>query len=248
MKISSLASVALQGLGVYGAVNGGSGCYTCMLIGSWIDQYTRGNGISYSDGLNQVCQLLPDILGTMCNIVKEKGGDYIIEGFEAGHTVDTLCHCTGGCRVDEGYQMCHLFPLPNRTPDCPMMPELSKLMSGVFEARGALTDWCSEHENVDFCQNLNNLLDDLVVIEDRLDRHVAALDDDIDGFSTTGPLRGYWWKGIDLNDDDSQVYPGRYPIGEDSRISHYLLDNISNRHNLRHSSTNHCSVPNLFSF
>ena len=36
------------------------------------------------------------------------------------------------------------------------------------------------------------------IIVDRLDRNVAAKDDDGDGFSDIGTLRGYWWKGIDL--------------------------------------------------
>lgn len=36
------------------------------------------------------------------------------------------------------------------------------------------------------------------IIVDRLDRNVAAKDDDEDGFSDIGTLRGYWWKGIDL--------------------------------------------------
>ena len=50
---------------------------------------------------------------------------------------------------------------------------------------------------------------------DRLDRHVAAKDTDNDGFSDIGALRGYWWKGIDFEDEDNQVYPGRFPENGD---------------------------------
>ena len=58
---------------------------------------------------------------------------------------------------------------------------------------------------------LSNLVDGLEDVADRLDRHVAAKDDDNDGFSDIGALRGYWWKGIDFEDEDNQVYPGRFP-------------------------------------
>ena len=58
---------------------------------------------------------------------------------------------------------------------------------------------------------MSNLVDGLLNVADRLDRHVAAKDDDDDGFSDIGALRGYWWKGIDFEDKDNQVYPGRFP-------------------------------------
>jgi hypothetical protein len=49
-------------LGLLGAINGkngGSDCYTCMVIGSWVDQYTRGNGMTdYKLGLAEICPML----------------------------------------------------------------------------------------------------------------------------------------------------------------------------------------------
>ena len=153
---------------------------------------------------------MPDILGTLCKQVQNEFGDYIVESFKMGHSPDTLCHCLGQCRVDSGQEMCHFYPKPSGRPVCPIMNEL-KLESVKNDMRETLVDWCKDHQNIEACQGLINLVDGLEVVADRLDRHVAAKDDDNDGFSDIGALRGYWWKGTDFEDEDNQVYPGRFP-------------------------------------
>ena len=90
-----------------------------MLIGSWIDQYSRGNNIRYSEGFRNVCQKLPGILESLCGDLAEDIGDYVEQAFDMGHTVDTLCYCTGDCFISEGHHMCNFYPLPDFYPDCP---------------------------------------------------------------------------------------------------------------------------------
>ena len=109
--------------------------------------------------------------------------------------------------------MCHFHPLPSKTPDCPIIDE--KKFENVKNAlRESLIDWCRDHQNIQVCQALVNLFDEIQVILkftplsvlkgyfkiiiDRLDRNIAVKDDDQDGFSNIGTLRGYWWKGTDL--------------------------------------------------
>ena len=108
---------------------------------------------SYENGLNDVCFILPDILGTLCKQVQNEFGDYIVEAFKMGHSPDTLCHCLGQCRVDPGQEMCHFYPKPSGRPVCPIMNQ-SKLEKVKNDMRETLIDWCKDHQNIEVCQGL----------------------------------------------------------------------------------------------
>ena len=79
-----------------------------------------------------------------------------------GHTPDTLCHCSGGCRVDPGHNMCHFYPLPSDTPKCPIIDQ-EKIENVKIDLRESLVDWCRENQNIQVCQGLINLFDELEV-------------------------------------------------------------------------------------
>ena len=109
-----------------------------------------------------MCFILPDVLGTLCKQVQNELGAYIVEAFKMGHNPDTLCHCLGNCRVDDGQEMCHFYPLPAKSLECPVIDE-SKLESVKTGLRETLVDWCKDHQNIQVCQGLNNLIEGLEV-------------------------------------------------------------------------------------
>ena len=102
--------------------------------------------------------------------IEDEFGDFIAEAFEMGHSPDTLCHCSGNCRVDPGQNMCHFYPLPSETPDCPIMNE-KKFENLKNDLRESLIDWCRDHQNIQVCQGLTNLFDEIEVTYPELYGH-----------------------------------------------------------------------------
>jgi len=46
--------------------NGGGTCVGCTIIASWFDQYSKSNDADFRSGISAVCEILPDILHTLC--------------------------------------------------------------------------------------------------------------------------------------------------------------------------------------
>ena len=113
-------------LGVKGSKNGGSNCYTCMIVGTWIDQYSRSNNVDHEQGLREICPMF-GLVEPVCEGLLVDLGSYIKEAFGNGHTVDTFCYCLGECYISEDYHMCNFFPLPENTPVCPEQTNNIKL-------------------------------------------------------------------------------------------------------------------------
>lgn len=50
--------------------------------------------------------------------------------------------------------------------------------------------------------------------------HLPLFDKDKDRFSPYGALRGYHWRGMDCNDDDATIYPGRAVTSHPASVDH----------------------------
>lgn len=82
-------------------------------------------------------------------------GDFIIDGFELGHTADTICYCLGVCYITEGYKMCNLYPIPHNIPDCPANAKSARNV--ITNVQKTYDTWCEDDRNADVCQGLNLL-------------------------------------------------------------------------------------------
>ena len=56
---------------------------------------TQANNVNFRESVHEICYILPDILGSLCDIIDQTLGDYIADAYELGNTADTLCYCIG---------------------------------------------------------------------------------------------------------------------------------------------------------
>lgn len=185
-------------------VNGGTTCAACTVLTGLVAQLVEVHNASTAEALGMLCSFLPDQFQDLCKDVVETVGPALIQLLEDKATPDMACHAIRLCKNDMG-QFCHLFPLPKHSSD-------QDISISVMSARKSVSDFLTAKPN------LSELLHDAVSIHfcdifkplcDALKNHMPLKDSDADLFSTMGTLRGYYWRGMDCDDENKDIYPGR---------------------------------------
>ncbi len=180
-------------------VNGGTTCATCSVLAGLAQQLAEIHNVSIADALDMLCKFLPEKLYPLCTTIIGVATPAMVELLEAKVTPDIACYAAGLCRNDTG-QFCHLFPLPKLKDGEDVhyrVMNAKKKISPHFGKEGFMkpfTDIC------DLYKPLCNAFND----------HVPLEDNDSDYFSTMGTVRGYYWRGRDCDDHNTDIYPGRH--------------------------------------
>lgn len=189
-------------------VNGGTTCAACAMISGLADQLAEVHNASIAEALDMLCSFLPDPhYRDLCKEVIGTVAPALIKLLEEEETPDMACHAIGLCKNDTG-QFCHLFPLPKHSSDQDISIRVTnarKRISPFLTAKPNLRMQVYDTVGIDICD-----LDSFKPICDALNNHVPLEDSDGDLFSTMGTIRGYYWRGKDCNDEDKDIYPGRY--------------------------------------
>ncbi|XP_022239234.1 acyloxyacyl hydrolase-like, partial [Limulus polyphemus] len=158
--------------------------------------------------LVKVCDYLPGSYFYLCKILFNFWGDSIIEKLSKQQTPDVVCYSLGICRVDDGQNYCHLFPEPKI--GMARATEKSRLKTKVQP----FFHWSLVQSLSSPCDlpGIRRVCDSLNLFKKNLN---PSVDLDKDKHSTIQVLRGSVWRGMDCNDFDDAVYPGRKPLKED---------------------------------
>ena len=171
------------------------------------------NNVSVADGLDTLCGYLPVETARTCSMMVYTLGPVLLDLLVHQTSPDIVCYVLKLCQVDEGREMCHLFPPPpiqdGQLPHKPL-GERELLTATEREELSLLfqlsTPWVCYIPGVrQFCDAL----------EAAYKRLVPALDKDNDGHSPVAELRGSLWRGKDCDDSDPRVHPGRKPSNSD---------------------------------
>merc|ERR1712136_178219 len=207
--------------------NGGGACAACGILGGWINQYAVSHDKTNTQAIADICTFLPTDLEKVCGFFVNRLGPLMDEILAVpGSTVDTACHCLNLCFISEGYdQTCHIYPMSKFDQNNPtfLCPKTSNFLLNREAFRNELSteigQMCSNIPQTRYlCDLLDVKYDSKIDINGFNDYKLPLFDGDSDGFgSKTGGLRGYWWNGLDCNDRDAEVYPGRKPTNGDKR-------------------------------
>ena len=187
-------------------VNGGTDCAACSILTGLMQQLAEIHNVSVARAMDMFCHFLPEEVQKVCSRLIDTLAPEVIELLEMEETPDVICHALEICKNDTG-ELCMLFPPPklDHGEDVFSRVEKTKRKIASFLSNRKshkLIDVCS----IDFIKPLCNALND----------HTPYNDTDADLFSTSGTLRGFYWRGEDCNDNDSGIYPGRHTVDDAS--------------------------------
>ncbi|XP_076323319.1 acyloxyacyl hydrolase-like isoform X2 [Tachypleus tridentatus] len=187
-------------------VNGGYPCAACTVFVGIIKQLAGIHNKPLT--LDKFCNYLPEQYYELCKILFNTWGASIIEKLRQRQTPDVVCYSLGICRVDHGQTFCHLFPEPKT--GMARAIDKSRLKAKVH----TFFHWSLVQSLPSLCNlpGIRRVCDSLNLFKKNLD---PSIDLDKDKYSTVQVLRGSVWRGMDCNDFDDSIYPGRKPLNDD---------------------------------
>eukprot|EP01129_Flabellula_baltica_P007524 TRINITY_DN2938_c0_g1_i1.p1 TRINITY_DN2938_c0_g1~~TRINITY_DN2938_c0_g1_i1.p1 ORF type:complete len:574 (-),score=111.19 TRINITY_DN2938_c0_g1_i1:30-1751(-) len=161
-------------------------CVACTAVLSIVEQMTEVHETSVAHTMEKLCDYLPTEFSTYCVSLIETYGATVIAMLNQGENPDKVCHQIQFCTdpqcflyTDDG-SAGKGFVKSDKYPE----PALEKLGKSPI-------DWIIEQMYKVF-QN-----------------HLPLVDFDSDKFGISKEFRGSSWRGLDCDDLDSNVYPGR---------------------------------------
>ena len=192
-------------------VNGGTSCAACTLLSALASQLAEVHSVAIDEALDMFCNFLPNRYQNFCTKVIEIVAPALIKLLEEKETPDMVCHAIGLCKNDTG-QFCHVFPLPKHSSKENIYKRLMNAKKRIihFTTNQNLTTMLYEAVSGSLCDIFKPLCDSF-------NNHTPLEDSDGDLFSTMGTIRGFYWKGKDCDDKNSDIYPGRHTY-DDSTV------------------------------
>ncbi|KAM9095641.1 acyloxyacyl hydrolase isoform 2-T3 [Sarcophilus harrisii] len=159
--------------------------------------------------MEKLCSFLPEKLSlqNICYLTAEILGPDIIKLLSLKLNADVVCHALHFCKQKPGQPLCHLYNPPQGG--------LKRALHRASRSLGHSPPQTSPGDSLGicwipalakFCQKIEYILNSALPWEDA----------DGDKHSALPTLRGFYWRGRDCNDRNSDVYPGRRPENWDA--------------------------------
>jgi acyloxyacyl hydrolase len=204
--------------------SGGATCAACTILVGMVERISLNLDVPVTTAISSICtDLSPkvDWIAEICDDALDLFASEIQADFTAGHNPDYSCINTLG--LCKGYETCELYgvwPPPTPSPkQATGRRLLSKVESTLQDARHTLAMLVAGRENLFPSQQVGGDVAD----------HLPLVDLDNDYYSTEKTLRGIHWRGMDCDDLDGRVYPGRSkddigPLGDHNCNGIYGVD------------------------